>query len=319
MLNLKNQQKTLFICSQYLDVPSVLTQSTMHHCLGKKSLVVISIILSIIAIIYVYESTVLLVTLYANRSNQPKNQTESTEAVPPVLPTIIEDVQNANRSIFHLHIQKAGGTAFAAALSSALCRCPADSDRRYTPSECSCPVATALRERTGRTLPLLQSRLTSGWGCGVHAWLWQVSGCKLLGNLTVGGADDDIAIVTVLRDPLQRVLSEYRHCEERLLSAGDRTECWDWSYADRLDVDSYAKLDNSYSFQNRQMKMVSGCSRSTNWTDETVCRECLEAAKVNVREICLGWPPRGAPLFCGYHRYHGGTEPHVSSRGCSQV
>merc|ERR1711865_1053675 len=44
----------------------------------------------------------------------------------------------------------------------------------------------------------------------------------------------------------------------------------------------YLSLDNSFPFQNRQMKMVSGCPVDSNWTNHTTCRICLHAAKENI-------------------------------------
>jgi hypothetical protein len=210
-----------------------------------------------------------------------------------VAPAVDQIDFSKGTSIFHLHIQKAGGTALATALSSSLCHCPENKKRKYVPGECECERVTA---SNGQNVSVLQSRLTTGWECGVHPWLSQVSGCKHHRNLTIGGVHDDVAIVTFIRDPLHRVLSEYRWCKK---SDGTGFGClgWDWVYHGQLEISKFVKLNNSYPFQNRQMKMLSGCPSDSNWMDEQVCKKCLEAAKDNVKKFALVGVEEASPFF----------------------
>ena len=129
----------------------------------------------------------------------------------------------------------------------------------------------------GRSMSWIQSRLSSGWKCGVHAFLSTIKSCSLFDGLTIGGNTDQVRIVTFLRDPVERILSEYRHC-------GAKGKCWDWgvSGGKEMSLADYLSLDNSFPFQNRQMKMVSGCPIDSNWTNHTTCRICLQAAKENI-------------------------------------
>jgi hypothetical protein len=185
-------------------------------------------------------------------------------------------------AVFHLHIQKAGGTALSVGLSS-ICKCPKPKQRHFKPKECKCPKKMA---RNGENMPIMHSRLTTAWPCGVHPWLDEVHSCGILHNLTIGGVNDDVAIVTFLRDPIQRSLSEYRQC-------GYSGHCWDWettslgSTQKHLSLAAYVEMDNSYAFQNRQMKMISGCPRKTNWTDKSTCNACLESAKKNIQLFAI--------------------------------
>ena len=190
-----------------------------------------------------------------------------------------------NTTIFHLHIQKAGGTAVAAVLGNRLCNCSLATKR---PKQCrTCPTVQLLN---GYTASSFQSRLTTGWGCGVHATLHHILECPHHQNLSVGSIfEDDLAIVTFLRDPMERVISEYKFC-------ANRKKCWDWRPPKNLTLENYAQFPPAAPFHNRQMKMLSGCDpHTTDWSDAASCESCLERAQQNVVDHTLA--------FVGLHEH----------------
>lgn len=179
-------------------------------------------------------------------------------------------------SIFHLHVPKSGGTAFSEAIASTMCKCPIH--RRYIPGECKCPKSNY------SDFPLVLSRLTTGWNCGVHPWLDEIESCSLFHNKTVGGFEDSVAIITFLRDPLARALSEYKHCGWKAIRGGDLGWC-DEAFSSIQNLKQYTEMDYSHVFHNRQVKMISGCPKNTDWNQEINMIACLKSAKKNIERF----------------------------------
>lgn len=168
---------------------------------------------------------------------------------------------------FHLHIHKAGGTALAASMfgSSLMESCRED-------------AALLQKCKTARCggLDAFYSRVTNGWRCGVHPDLNAIRTCKEFRK----HKDVPIRIISLVRNPVDRLLSEYRHC-----NATNRLKaCWQYGFPNPPSVVEFATMNNTQLFRNRQTKMLSGCPHKSDWADERVMTKCFEQAKENARD-----------------------------------
>ena len=54
-----------------------------------------------------------------------------------------------------------------------------------------------------------------------------------------------------------------------------------------LTLGQYARMDNESPHHNRQVKMISGCPKSSDWRNETIMQLCLKAAKSNIKRFAF--------------------------------
>lgn len=188
---------------------------------------------------------------------------------------------------FHLHIPKAGGTALASALttsSNLVSKC--QPQRKYQTKSCasqllepSCLPPAHQQAKIGK----LQSRLTTGWECGVHPSLQKIQNCVKLPFFKETTSRRYPAIlsriVTMLRHPLARIQSEYHHCQTAM-----KGECWGYTLnISTASLQDFVAMDNSQPFRNRQMKYLSGCSvTETDWKNPEAADKCFAKAKDNI-------------------------------------
>ncbi|KAI0564849.1 Sulfotransferase [Gracilaria domingensis] len=227
----------------------------------------------------------------------------------------------ADRTIIvHMHIPKSGGTAFALALKSecicndiprpqkGYCReCPnviPDSSRpviKFTqnlwtsqnhtfrpPYSANCKTFNASSRwfgfpRKNRTFTFYsQSRLTSGWPCGVHVSYARLREC--CHRLELPGIKH--VVVTLFREPLARFVSEFyqvAYNRKDILS-------WDWCMQrdPPLSMTEFFGMPVSFPFQSRMTKLLSGSPVQTgaageDWTKSGVRERALERALGVVR------------------------------------
>lgn len=223
---------------------------------------------------------------------------------------------DADRTIIvHMHIPKSGGTAFALALKSE-CICnkiprPQKGYCRECPNvipDASLPVTTFTQNlwtsrnfsyrppysancrtynassrwfgfpRKNRTFTFYsQSRLTSGWPCGVHVSYARLREC--CHRLELPGIKH--VIVTLFRDPLARFVSEFFQV------AYNRIDITSWDWCMQRDVPlsmtQFFGMPVSYPFQSRMTKLLSGSPVQTgaageDWTKPGVREEALKRA-----------------------------------------
>jgi len=196
------------------------------------------------------------------------------------------------RKAQRLHIQKSGGTAFALALKSE-CICNDATNPRPQKGYCkSCPHVMEDKTRpptilqtnlwthenetyfppyahncsrykaTGRFFGFQKrnrtysfyslNRLTTGWPCGVHVGYARLRMC--CNRLKLHGVRH--SIVTLFREPLARLVSEYYQSTYNRLHINS----WDWCAHPKVPytLAQFFNMDVSYPFQNRVTKMLSG-------------------------------------------------------------
>ncbi|XP_062820092.1 heparan-sulfate 6-O-sulfotransferase 2 [Anolis carolinensis] len=209
-----------------------------------------------------------------------------------------------------LHIQKTGGTTFGRHLVRNLrlprpCRC------RAGQKKCACL-------RPGRPEPWLFSRFSTGWSCGLHADWTELNTCLpglLPGSAnaeTEGGgggggsttAHRNFYYITILRDPVSRYLSEWRHvqrgatwkaslhvCDGRSPTSEELPSCYsgdDWSGCSLQEF-----MDCPYNLaNNRQVRMLAdlslvGCYNLSVMPEEERNQVLLDSAKENLKRMAF--------------------------------
>lgn len=189
---------------------------------------------------------------------------------------------SAKDFIVLLHIQKTGGTAFEKHLVYDL--------ELETPCECFETKRRCMCRREGfnssdHGTTWLISRFSTGWLCGLHPDWTEIRSC--LRGLK------GLFMTTLLRDPIHRFLSEYRHTlrgatwrDAKVHCRSNRTHCFDnltdWT---NLTLDQFLDCRDNLAF-NRQTRMLAnlqlvGCSRTQRDYDKSL----LMSAMKNLEEL----------------------------------
>ncbi|MGH0181337.1 UNVERIFIED_CONTAM: hypothetical protein FKN15_006185 [Acipenser sinensis] len=203
--------------------------------------------------------------------------------------------------IVFLHIQKTGGTTFGRHLVRNIlleqpCEC------RAGQKKCTCL-------RPGKKETWLFSRFSTGWSCGLHADWTELTNCvPALMDITAEPTPQkprrNYYYITILRDPVSRYLSEWRHvqrgatwkaslhvCEGRTPTPSELPACYsgdDWSGCTLADF-----MDCPYNLaSNRQARMLAdlslvGCYNLSVMGEEQRSRALLESAKRNLKEMAF--------------------------------
>lgn len=156
-----------------------------------------------------------------------------------------------------LHIQKTGGTSFEKHLVGNLAierPCSCNTDKR----RCSCPRPNSA-ERVNKTFvesTWLLSRFSTGWLCGLHPDWGSLDSC--LSSL------DRLYLVTFLRNPIERFISEFRHVQRGATWKTSKSHCkvfdtqscykgkQDWS---NVTIEEFVACKTNMAF-NRQTRML---------------------------------------------------------------
>ncbi|XP_028671596.2 heparan-sulfate 6-O-sulfotransferase 2 [Erpetoichthys calabaricus] len=204
--------------------------------------------------------------------------------------------------IVFLHIQKTGGTTFGRHLVRNIqleqpCEC------RVGQKKCTCL-------RPGKKETWLFSRFSTGWSCGLHADWTELVSCVpavMAGRGAPPTSEEprrNYYYITILRDPVSRYLSEWRHvqrgatwkaslhvCDGRSPTTSELPSCYtgdDWSGCTLSEF-----MDCPYNLaNNRQVRMLAdlslvGCYNLSVMTVEERNRRLLESAKNNLKEIAF--------------------------------
>jgi len=201
------------------------------------------------------------------------------------------DIMDRDVMVF-LHIQKTGGTTFGRHLVRNLdldnpCICPRKRKR------CDCFRPNTINEQW------LFSRYSTGWRCGLHADWTALTNCveNSLDELEGIRKRRRYFFITVLRDPIHRYISEFRHVQRGATwkAAGhwcggqefEFPKCYqdqDWT---GVELDEF--MNCSYNFaHNRQTRMLADLSLVDCYNSSSVLepnernRILLASAKTNL-------------------------------------
>ncbi|XP_067404120.1 heparan-sulfate 6-O-sulfotransferase 2 [Emydura macquarii macquarii] len=209
------------------------------------------------------------------------------------------DIRGDDLIVF-LHIQKTGGTTFGRHLVRNIqlerpCEC------RPGQKKCTC-------HRPGKRETWLFSRFSTGWSCGLHADWTELTNCvpALLDSTREAARRParNYYYITILRDPVSRYLSEWRHvqrgatwkaslhvCDGRSPTTEELPSCYtgdDWSGCSLKEF-----MDCPYNLaNNRQVRMLSdlslvGCYNLSVMPEEQRNKVLLDSAKENLKRMAF--------------------------------
>ncbi|XP_026710293.1 heparan-sulfate 6-O-sulfotransferase 3 [Athene cunicularia] len=202
--------------------------------------------------------------------------------------------------IVFLHIQKTGGTTFGRHLVQNV-RLEVPCDCRPGQKKCTC-------YRPNRRETWLFSRFSTGWSCGLHADWTELTSCVPAAMERRGCAGNrtlrNFYYITMLRDPVSRYLSEWKHvqrgatwktslhmCDGRSPTPDELPTCYegdDWS-----GVSLQEFMDCSYNLaNNRQVRMLAdlslvGCYNLTFMNESERNMILLQSAKNNLKNMAF--------------------------------
>ncbi|XP_025192387.1 heparan-sulfate 6-O-sulfotransferase 2 [Melanaphis sacchari] len=205
---------------------------------------------------------------------------------------------NAHDVMVFLHIQKTGGTSFGRHLVQDL-----DLQR---PCTCQRKRKLCYCFRPSRNENWLFSRYSTGWKCGLHADFTELTGCvdSELDKNEGKSIKRRYFYLTLLRDPVSRYLSEYKHvqrgatwrmsrhwCGGHPASLEELPKCYNGTFWTDVTLNSFA--DCPYNLAaNRQTRMLAdlsliGCYNSSYMNQEERNRVMLASAKRNLLSIAF--------------------------------
>ncbi|CAL8389137.1 unnamed protein product [Boreogadus saida] len=208
---------------------------------------------------------------------------------------------NGDDVIVFLHIQKTGGTTFGRHLVKNI-----DLEQ---PCDCMPGQRKCTCHRPGKTESWLFSRFSTGWSCGLHADWTELTNCvpKVMSKRDKKNTPRrkrNFYYITVLRDPVSRYLSEWKHvqrgatwktaahvCDGRPPTSDELPACYageDWAGVALADFTACA----SNLANNRQVRMLAdlslvGCYNATGASEPQRGRALLASAKANLRRMAF--------------------------------
>ncbi|XP_053735040.1 heparan-sulfate 6-O-sulfotransferase 2 isoform X1 [Synchiropus splendidus] len=202
--------------------------------------------------------------------------------------------------IVFLHIQKTGGTTFGRHLVRNI--------QLERPCECHAGQKKCTCYRPGKKETWLFSRFSTGWSCGLHADWTELTRC-VPSRMDSREAPRNLPsrnyyYITILRDPVSRYLSEWRHvqrgatwkaslhvCDGRSPTLSELPSCYpgdDWSGCSLQEF-----MDCPYNLaSNRQTRMLAdlslvGCYNVSAMSEDERWGVLLESAKRNLRGMAF--------------------------------
>ncbi|XP_066505182.1 heparan-sulfate 6-O-sulfotransferase 2 isoform X2 [Hoplias malabaricus] len=203
--------------------------------------------------------------------------------------------------IVFLHIQKTGGTTFGRHLVRNI--------QLERPCECRAGQKKCTCYRPGRRESWLFSRFSTGWSCGLHADWTELTNCvpSLMSNREPSETQTrprNYYYITILRDPVWRYLSEWRHvqrgatwkaslhmCDGRAPTLAELPSCYpgdDWS---GCSLEEFMACPHNLA-NNRQTRMLAdlslvGCYNLSAMSDSQRGAVLLNSAKRNLRRMAF--------------------------------
>ncbi|XP_077141466.1 heparan-sulfate 6-O-sulfotransferase 2 [Ranitomeya variabilis] len=207
---------------------------------------------------------------------------------------------NGDDLIVFLHIQKTGGTTFGRHLVRNI--------RLEQPCECKAGQKKCTCHRPGKKETWLFSRFSTGWSCGLHADWTELTNCV---PAVVDNKKEikmrplrNFYYITILRDPVSRYLSEWRHvqrgatwkaslhvCDGRSPTNDELPSCYtgdDWSGCSLKEF-----MDCPYNLaNNRQVRMLAdlslvGCYNLSVMQEDQRNKVLLDSAKENLKRMAF--------------------------------
>ncbi|KAL4608913.1 heparan-sulfate 6-O-sulfotransferase 3-like [Arapaima gigas] len=200
--------------------------------------------------------------------------------------------------IVFLHIQKTGGTTFGRHLVRNI-RLEKPCDCKPGQKKCTC-------YRPGKEESWLFSRFSTGWSCGLHADWTELTNCvpDVMEKRQAARGRRNFYYITLLRDPVSRYLSEWKHvqrgatwktslhmCDGRSPTQDELPACYpgeDWSGVSLQEfMDCPSNLAN-----NRQVRMLAdlslvGCYNLSFMSESERSHILLSSAKTNLRNMAF--------------------------------
>ncbi|XP_061581536.1 heparan-sulfate 6-O-sulfotransferase 2 isoform X2 [Cololabis saira] len=202
--------------------------------------------------------------------------------------------------IVFLHIQKTGGTTFGRHLVRNI--------KLERPCECHAGQKKCTCFRPGKKDTWLFSRFSTGWSCGLHADWTELTSCVPARMDSQEPAPRNLPrhyyYITILRDPVSRYLSEWRHvqrgatwkaslhvCDGHSPTLSELPSCYpgdDWSGCSLQEF-----MDCPYNLaNNRQTRMLAdlslvGCYNVSAMSEEERWAVLLDSAKRNLRGMAF--------------------------------
>ncbi|XP_071759147.1 heparan-sulfate 6-O-sulfotransferase 3-B-like [Centroberyx gerrardi] len=203
--------------------------------------------------------------------------------------------------IVFLHIQKTGGTTFGRHLVKNI--------QLEQPCDCMPGQRKCTCHRPGKAESWLFSRFSTGWSCGLHADWTELTNCVPVvmnkrDKKNVQKSKRNFYYITMLRDPVSRYLSEWKHvqrgatwktalhmCDGRLPTQDELPACYsgeDWTGVTLAEfMNCPSNLAN-----NRQVRMLAdlslvGCYNMSSMSELERGRVLLASAKANLRNMAF--------------------------------
>lgn len=206
---------------------------------------------------------------------------------------------NANDVIVFLHIQKTGGTSFGRHLVQDLdLKKPCDCKENRKRCRCTRP--------NNPNSFWLFSRYSTGWQCGLHADWTELTNCvdSVLNQREGRKVKRRYFYVTLLRDPVQRFLSEFLHvqrgatwkqarhwCAGREATAAELPPCFPDETWEDVQLEEFLSCASNLAF-NRQTRMLAdlalvGCYNTSAMSRQERDLVMLASAKENLRQMAF--------------------------------
>ncbi|RZF43969.1 hypothetical protein LSTR_LSTR014745 [Laodelphax striatellus] len=205
---------------------------------------------------------------------------------------------NAHDVMVFLHIQKTGGTSFGRHLVQDL-----DLQR---PCSCHRKRKRCYCFRPNRNENWLFSRYSTGWKCGLHADWTELTSCvdSELDKNEGDSVKRRYFYMTLLREPISRYLSEFRHvqrgatwrnsrhwCGGRAASGAELPACYQGATWQGVTLDQFAACPHNLA-ANRQTRMMAdlalvGCYNTSYMQPAERNRVMLASAKRNLASMAF--------------------------------
>uniref|UniRef100_A0A3B3WBP0 Heparan-sulfate 6-O-sulfotransferase n=1 Tax=Poecilia mexicana TaxID=48701 RepID=A0A3B3WBP0_9TELE len=200
--------------------------------------------------------------------------------------------------IVFLHIQKTGGTTFGRHLVRNI-RLEQPCDCKPGQKKCTC-------HRPGKEESWLFSRFSTGWSCGLHADWTELTNCVpvVMDKKEAQRNKRNFYYITMLRDPVSRYLSEWKHvqrgatwktalhmCDGRSPTQDELPTCYsgdDWSGVTLKEfMNCQSNLAN-----NRQVRMLAdlslvGCYNMSSMNESQRNHILLSSAMSNLKNMAF--------------------------------
>ncbi|GAA6216142.1 heparan-sulfate 6-O-sulfotransferase 3-B-like [Lates japonicus] len=200
-----------------------------------------------------------------------------------------------------LHIQKTGGTTFGRHLVKNI--------QLEQPCDCMPGQRKCTCHRPGKAESWLFSRFSTGWSCGLHADWTELTSCVPVvmnkrDKKSAQKSKRNFYYITMLRDPVSRYLSEWKHvqrgatwktalhmCDGRPPTQDELPACYsgeDWTGVPLADfMNCPSNLAN-----NRQVRMLAdlslvGCYNMSSMSELERGHVLLASAKANLRNMAF--------------------------------